>query len=182
MAAKKRYYQDNSGPSLTKQSFKGDADINGIVNRHMRGAGRFGTPIGSPYATRVPQFLDTTRATDLQSALNLVMQAKAEFMGLPARLRGRFSNEPMVLLNWLENPENHEEAVRIGLAHDPELKKKLELREARRRVQELTGGVEQVDLEEEAEKAGEEAPRADDEAQPSFASKSAKKSPKEVRK
>jgi hypothetical protein len=36
-------------------------------------------------------------------------------MALPADLRARFSNNPEELINFLDNPENKDEAIRLGL-------------------------------------------------------------------
>lgn len=97
-----------------QQNFASEADINTVINRHMKGPGRMGMPIGNPNATRQGRFVDLS-SESFHDMLNRVTDAQTAFMNLPARIRGRFSNNPYQLLRFLEKPENREEAVRLGL-------------------------------------------------------------------
>jgi len=144
-----------------QQSFAKDADINVQIQRHMQGAGRFGAPIGNPNATRQPRFLDIASGESYHDMLNRVTQIDEMFRRLPARLRTRFSNRPELLLNFAADPNNTKEAVKLGLIDDPE----------------TIQGVLMAEAEEKARKeaeASEAAPKADKEAQPTYAQKGAK--------
>lgn len=94
--------------SLTQQQFLEESDINTIVER-------FGLNGEMPSSPVVPQYGDFTGITDFQSAMNAVVQAQANFMELPAKVRARFSNDPQELLEFLGDANNRKEAEALGL-------------------------------------------------------------------
>lgn len=96
-------------PSLTQQQFKDEADINTIVDRFLR-SGVMPTPVN------MPQYVDYEGVFDFQSAMNVVRQADENFMRLDAKVRARFNNSPQEFLEFFANPDNTDEAVRLGLA------------------------------------------------------------------
>lgn len=96
-------------PSLTQQQFKEEADINTIVDRFLR-SGVMPTPVN------MPQYVDYEGVFDFQSAMNVVRQADENFMRLDAKVRARFNNSPQEFLEFFANPDNTDEAVRLGLA------------------------------------------------------------------
>lgn len=141
------------GKSKTLQAPAKDARVSDIVNRHTPGQA-----IGDPRATRMPRFLDMPSQT-LHEILNKATDAKLAFQGLPSRLKGKFNNDPVVMLRWTEQPENRKEALKLGLLiPTPEEAQQLALEAAKARR------TEQVDL-------IREAMRPDPEAQPSFPKK-----------
>lgn len=95
-------------PSKAIQSEKDSSDINFIVER-------FGITQMVPIGPKLPEYGDFDEINDYQSALNAVRVAGEEFMQLPAKLRSRFDNDPQKLLEFLDNPENKDEAVKLGL-------------------------------------------------------------------
>ena len=96
-------------PSLTQQQFKEEADINTIVERFLK-SGVLPTPVN------MPQYVDYEGVFDFQSAMNVVRAADENFMRLDAKVRARFNNSPQEFLEFFANPDNTEEAVRLGLA------------------------------------------------------------------
>lgn len=96
-------------PSLTQQQFKEEADINTIVDRFMK-SGVLPTP------AVMPQFMDFEGQFDYQTAMNYVRQADENFMRMDAKVRARFNNSPQEFLEFFANPENTQEAIRLGLA------------------------------------------------------------------
>jgi len=108
------------GDSLTHQSFAQEADINHLVSKHMRGAGRFGNPIGNPNASRQPIFGDFS-SIDYHTMCNQVLDVQNMFRTLPARMRSRFHNDPYQLIRFVEDPANLVEAVKLGLVVNPEV-------------------------------------------------------------
>jgi hypothetical protein len=38
------------------------------------------------------------------------------FMSLPAKIRSRFQNDPGAFLDFVQNPENRDEMIELGLA------------------------------------------------------------------
>lgn len=100
--------------SLTQQHFAEDADINVIARRYGLGEG----PL--PPAPHDPRYYgDFTDLPDLRTALDEIRYAKQHFAALPASLRSRFSNNPANLWDFVMNPDNADEAVRLGLLAKP---------------------------------------------------------------
>lgn len=58
---------------------------------------------------------DFTDIPDLRAALDRVNEAKDRFQALPAKLRSRFDNNPWKLHTFVNDPENYEEAITLGL-------------------------------------------------------------------
>lgn len=103
-------------PSMTRQEFAKDADINNIISRYRETG--FLTDPTRP-SSRTPMFGDFSNVQDYQSALEALNQADEDFMKLPARVRDRFSNNPQELIDFLQDPANLEEAISLGLAVKP---------------------------------------------------------------
>lgn len=90
-------------------------DIKNIVNRAMRAGGLL-----SNVSVRVPSFQDIADAPSYVDALNVVAEATHMFEQLPAKLRDRFGNSPQKLLAFLDDPENRQEAIKLGLVKPEE--------------------------------------------------------------
>jgi len=95
-------------PTLAQQNFKDECDINHIVKQ-------FGLTGELPGHPLNPQYGDFTGVLDYHSAVNAVLSAQDEFMELPAQMRSRFNNDPALLIDFLGNEENREEAIKLGL-------------------------------------------------------------------
>lgn len=101
--------QLNTGSeSYVQQQFKDDCDIHTIIDRFTRGL---------PYRHMVdqPQFGDFSNVQDFQEAQNLIARTTELFESLPSDLRARFSNNPSEFLEFVNNPDNIEEAVGLGI-------------------------------------------------------------------
>jgi phage internal scaffolding protein len=70
-----------------------------------------------PESPLSPRYGDFTGIGDYHTALNQVIAAEDEFMSLPATLRARFENDPAQLIEFLDNPQNKDEAVQLGLVN-----------------------------------------------------------------
>jgi phage internal scaffolding protein len=100
-------------PTLTQQHYKDESDINNILRQ-------FNITGLLPESPLSPRYGDFTGISDYHSALNAVIAAESEFEGLPAQIRARFNNNPEELINFLENDQNYDEAVKLGLVNQPE--------------------------------------------------------------
>ena len=100
------------GEDRTQQQFKEESDINEIVRR-------FGLTGQVPEGVGIPMSGDFTDVSDFHTAMNMVRTAEAEFMKLPAEVRARFSNDPGAVIQFLDDPANLDEAVRLGLVARP---------------------------------------------------------------
>lgn len=96
-------------PSLTVQDARDECDINLIVQR-----ADFGMRMAQGAITP-KEFFDASEVPDYQTALNIVNSANSQFEALPAAVRDRFANSPALLLAFLADENNRDEATRLGL-------------------------------------------------------------------
>lgn len=101
-------------PSLTRQEFADDADINVIMAQYEK------TGVISHINSTPPAFLDLSDVPDLQTAITLIRDSETAFMTLPAKTRAEFDNDPVKFINYAENPENIERMREWGLAPKPD--------------------------------------------------------------
>lgn len=94
--------------SLTQQHFTKDADINVIAERF----GLTGIPA---FPLDPAAFRDTTADPDLRQILDQNIEARNYFNALPHKLRQRFHYSMGELWQFINDPENADEAVRLGL-------------------------------------------------------------------
>lgn len=106
----------DESPSLTKQADAEGADINNIVRRYLQ------TGVAPGYQGD-PMYGDFSDVHDFRAALEIVAEANAQFAGLEANVRARFDNDPAKFLEFVNNPNNGDELVKMGLA---EVRKKEE--------------------------------------------------------
>lgn len=102
---------DTGTESLVQQQFKDEVDINTMVKRF--GLTDFSTLPGVLDPRYYGDFSDAP--TSFRDALDRVRTAQQRFEQLPAEIKNRFDNDPAKLLDFVQNPENGEEAVRMGL-------------------------------------------------------------------
>jgi phage internal scaffolding protein len=95
-------------PSLAQQHMKDECDINVIVER-------FGVTGKIPVNAIEPSYGDFSGVSDYHDALNRIKASDAAFMALPAKIRAKFDHDPNALLQFLQNEENRDEAIQIGL-------------------------------------------------------------------
>lgn len=101
-------------PSLTKQSFKEESDINTIVDR-------FKIHGELPQNVRLPTYEDFTGVFDFHSAMNAVAIARESFDKMPANVRTRFHNDPQEFVEFCNHKDNLAEARKLGLVPPEEL-------------------------------------------------------------
>jgi len=97
------------GLSLASQNMADESDINKIVKRIQKGQTVLASD-GQPF------YGDVSELGGLQDAIIKVQEADDLFMQFPAELRSRFDNDPVKMVEFLEDPKNLDEAVKIGLA------------------------------------------------------------------
>lgn len=95
-------------PSLAKQSFAEEADINTIVRR-------FGLTGQLPVGVRMPTYGDFLDVPDYHQAMNAIVAANEAFAAMPAEVRYRFNNDPGRFVEFCSNEANRDEAVKLGL-------------------------------------------------------------------
>jgi len=105
--------------SRTKQAFKDECDINKIVARYKKQTGIDLAQQFAPFTGG--EFGDFSDVVDYHTAMDRIIQAEANFEALPAILRKRFGNDPGHFVDFMTNPENADEIVKMGLGTKREL-------------------------------------------------------------
>lgn len=118
-AALKRNYRRKvvttfTEPSMTKQSFASECDINNIMSKYQK----------SGLLTHVNKYqgsyADVSNAVDYHDALNIVLAGNEAFESLPSSLRKKFNNDPAEFLSFVDDAENADEMIKLGLRKQPE--------------------------------------------------------------
>lgn len=98
-------------PSKVQQQFKDEVDINRIMKKYSKGIPVTHLNRGAGF------YADFSEVKDYASALHSLAKAQSSFMELPSKLRSRFGNDPAQLLDFLSDPSNRDEAVKLGLVN-----------------------------------------------------------------
>jgi len=102
----------NELPSMTSQEFKNDCDINKISARHRQ----YNMPLP---VSQLQSFSDVSEIPSFSEAMEVVTDAKRAFMLLPAKFRDRMNNDPQKMLDFVNDPQNIDEARVLGLLKFP---------------------------------------------------------------
>ena len=107
---KLRVKVDNDEPSLTKQAFTHECDINNILAKYQK--------------TGAIEHLNQNEASygyatsdNFQESLEIVSRGQNMFNELPSSIRNKFKNDPAQFLEFVQNSDNIEEMRELGLAH-----------------------------------------------------------------
>ncbi len=100
----------------TKQAMKAECDINNIMAKFQK------TGTIEFVNKREPQYGDCT-GLEFQSAMETVANARELFADMPSSIRRRFDNEPSQFLDFIQDPSNREEAIKMGLIKTEALRK-----------------------------------------------------------
>lgn len=101
-----------SEPSLTRQEFKNESDINQIMKKYQR------TGALTHFAKYAPTYGDFSPC-DLQTAQNLILNAEQLFAELPSSIRALTKN-PEGFFAFVNDPANAATLVTLGLTKAPE--------------------------------------------------------------
>lgn len=104
----------NNDESLTQQADAEDADINVIVKRFAR-TGQL------PQVQKTAMYGDFTSALDYKQCHEQIHKANLAFGELPANVRKRFGNDPAEFIEFMNDPDNAAEMIKLGLAEKPPL-------------------------------------------------------------
>lgn len=106
-----RSFAPIAGASRTRQEFKDECDINSIMRRYQK------TGILTHTASRAPKYVDFGDGVpDFQTAMNMMLEAEAAFMQLPAVVRKRFENDPQEFVAYAADEANLPQLREWGLA------------------------------------------------------------------
>lgn len=99
------------GPSLTRQEFAEECDINNIMQR-------YDAYISDPMrSVREPVYYDFTAMPDsLMGAMEVLHRGEEAFFRLPAVVRKEFDNDPARFVDYAADPSNVKQMREWGLA------------------------------------------------------------------
>lgn len=103
---------DPRSRSRTHQSYAKDADINNIMGKYKK-TGVLGNP--SISSQRSARFGDFSDLVDYPTMVSRIQQAQDDFMTLPSEVRAKFNHMVENALDFIADPANADEAVRLGL-------------------------------------------------------------------
>lgn len=112
--------KDKNSRSVTQQSFAEEVDINNIISKFLK------TGLLSDVDAinaRKGVFSDVSNLGDFHSAMIKISQINDSFASLPVDVRAKFDYDPGKLIDWLANPANALEAVKIGLLTESDIVK-----------------------------------------------------------
>jgi len=107
---------DHPSISKTKQSFAIEADINNIMARAKK-TGFLVDPLKP--LTRKALFGDFSDLPDFSTMQDRLAKINNEFSHLPADVRLKFENDPSNLIEFLADPANKQDAIKLGLWPKP---------------------------------------------------------------
>lgn len=92
----------------TEQAHKKTCDINHIIKKYDK------TGLINHVSKIEAKFGDMT-GVDFQNMNNKVFEIKQMFAALPSEIRKEFSNSPTRLLSFMDDPNNRDKAIKLGL-------------------------------------------------------------------
>lgn len=113
VVAYRRVQLNCTDPSIVKQSFKDECNINSIISKYRK------TGFVSHLSSQPGRYDDVSSVPDYMSALNIVRNSQELFSELPSVLRERFGNNPLNLISFLSDDKNRDEAIKLGLVKAP---------------------------------------------------------------
>ena len=103
----------NDEPSKTDQQYKDDCDVNEIIRRYKKDG-------IVPHVKNInAQFADVSDIPSLMEGIERIDAAKEEWLKVPASIRKKHGNSVVNFYNWLADPANQDEAVKLGLKKKP---------------------------------------------------------------
>lgn len=104
---------ETSGETLVEQHHKDSCNVNNVLARYMRVHGR---DMMSDFRGFVGgQFGDFTQVGSFKEILDQADRAVEAFAMLPAKIRSRFQNDPLAMVEFLQDSKNVDEAIDLGL-------------------------------------------------------------------
>lgn len=97
------------GSSMTKQSFKDECNINKIIAKYRK------TGAIDHVNKNQPQYGYAT-SNDFREAMEIVQKGQRIFDELPANVRAICEHDPAKFLEFVQDQNNSEELVKLGLA------------------------------------------------------------------
>lgn len=112
----------NEKPSRTQKHMLDMTDANNILKKYKTWRPELtGVPQDVTHRSKLGVYADISEIPSYQDALATVIEAQQTFMALPSDIRKKFSNDPNELIEFLKDPQNTEEGIKLGLIQKPEV-------------------------------------------------------------
>lgn len=108
LAQKPRRHADGTPIYVTEQSHKNQCDVNNIIKKYNKNG------LISHVSSMKAEFGDVP-LVDYKEMQDRLVKMQGEFNKLPVEVRKRFGNSPFNLISFMEDGNNREEAVKLGL-------------------------------------------------------------------
>lgn len=98
-------------PSMTKQSFKDECDINQIMAKYQK----------TGLITHIKKFegeYGEYDPIDFTTAMQTIAEGQSMFEELPSQARKYFDNDPSKFMEFVQNPDNVEKMKELGLGYE----------------------------------------------------------------
>lgn len=100
--------EDGNPIYFTEQAHRERCDINSILNKYDKNG------LITHISKFEAEFGDTT-GVEFKAMQDKVSAARSSFARLPSKIRKEFENSPMKLLSFMDDPNNREKAINLGL-------------------------------------------------------------------
>lgn len=102
--------KDENGKNIytTQQHHVNECDVNQIIKKYDR----TGLII---HVSKMEGRYGDVSGIEFKNAMDLVSGSFTMFEALPSDIRKRFKNDPMNFYEFMDNPDNREEAIKLGL-------------------------------------------------------------------
>lgn len=107
----KRVAVVNDEPSMTEQHHKQICDINYIVRRYRT------TGFIDHVSVVQAVYGDFTSIGSYHESMNKLIDAQDAFLRLPSEVRKEFDNDPGIMLDAIQKPENYDKLLKLGLVN-----------------------------------------------------------------
>lgn len=94
--------------SKTIQSEANETDINLIIEKAIKG----NLPMVNQ---REPRYGDFASGFDFSENQRVIKDYESQFERLPSSVRSRFNNDPAELIDFASDPQNEDEAIKLGI-------------------------------------------------------------------
>lgn len=109
---RKRVVTPVIGDTRTKQYFKDECNIDNILAQYDR------TGLINHVNEYQGNYEDVSNFQDYHTSMNQVLETNKLFMTLPSKMRLKFNNDPGSFVEFVSNPENKEEMIKMGLINE----------------------------------------------------------------
>lgn len=106
------YHTFEGEECITSQSARKETDLNYLMKRHKRLS-------EIPFVKKNPMYGDFSTVGDYTQALETIKRSKEAFGQLSAEVQKRFNHNPAELLQFVNDINNKEEAIKLGLIEKP---------------------------------------------------------------